>query len=442
MAYQSNSIRNIRTIKAYRGESLTIDLGQAYEGDLTAWMKRSPDDSIYRSFDIIDNRYIYLPEDRASDYIIDDIIAYPIEGKWIFDVEQKLIDEDKSTIIRGTLLFQGDITNSNGVEVNPPVPPSPAGGETNTASNLGVEGEGLFAQKAGVDLEFKKLRAGTNITLSADDESITVNSTSSGGQSSLEEDVEVVGVGTIGALGDGDILLTGTTLTEFVKGLVQKSYPPVQPSASLTVTPGSTQEIGATVSFTLTPSFTQNDGGAINDVQFSRGVTAIHNQIGLTPYTDVNQIISAGSLTYNLQVSYNDGSVFTPPGKEGQILADTVSVIDSVLGAYRNWFGAYGVTPPTTGSGLRTMSYSYSNTFTLNTGTTALYHTIAIPATKTLVSVIDEDALNADITSNYVLSGTITTVPDGGGNNVSYKVYVLNVSIPYGTSHKHNITIS
>jgi len=43
----------------------------------------------------------------------------------------------------------------------------------NTASNLGT-GQGVFAQKVGEDLQFKSLLAGTNITLTADANNITI----------------------------------------------------------------------------------------------------------------------------------------------------------------------------------------------------------------------------------------------------------------------------
>lgn len=50
-----------------------------------------------------------------------------------------------------------------------------ASGEANTASNLGA-GEGVFAQKVGVDLQFKSLVAGSSISLSSTGTEITIGS--------------------------------------------------------------------------------------------------------------------------------------------------------------------------------------------------------------------------------------------------------------------------
>ncbi len=48
-------------------------------------------------------------------------------------------------------------------------PPGGGGGEANTASNVGTAGVGIFKQKTGVDLEFKKLNAGSTKITIADD---------------------------------------------------------------------------------------------------------------------------------------------------------------------------------------------------------------------------------------------------------------------------------
>lgn len=50
--------------------------------------------------------------------------------------------------------------------------------EQTTASNLGDTGEGVFAQKLNYDLQFKRLIAGSDITLTATDTAITIDATS------------------------------------------------------------------------------------------------------------------------------------------------------------------------------------------------------------------------------------------------------------------------
>ncbi len=90
--------------------------------------------------------------------------------------------------------------------------------ERTTASNLGVAGEGLFAQKINYDLQFKKIIAGTDVTLSSNENGITINAngglktlliTTDGGSKILNE------VDSLNILGGTGVTtaLVGDTLT-------------------------------------------------------------------------------------------------------------------------------------------------------------------------------------------------------------------------------------
>ncbi len=68
--------------------------------------------------------------------------------------------------------------------------PGAGGGEVNTASNVGV-GYGIFKQKTGVDLEFRSLSAGTNVTITTGD-TIVISSTG-GGSSRIKSSVTTTG---------------------------------------------------------------------------------------------------------------------------------------------------------------------------------------------------------------------------------------------------------
>lgn len=118
MNQRVGNIRNIRVRKALRGDSLTIDLGIQFQGEMQAWMKKDPNNTSYRSFEIKENRYLFLNEEKTSDYYFDGEVIEEIKGNWYFDVE--LTNEGvKKTIYTGKIVFINDITNSNGVELIP-----------------------------------------------------------------------------------------------------------------------------------------------------------------------------------------------------------------------------------------------------------------------------------------------------------------------------------
>lgn len=82
-----------------------------------------------------------------------------------------------------------------------------------------------------------------------------------------------------------------------------------------------------------------------------------------------------------------------------------------------------------------------SNPFSIETGTTNRIFSFALPAGTGLTSVIDVDALNANITTSYVKS--TFNVLDSGATATSYDVYTMINAEPYSpNSHEHRVTRS
>lgn len=128
----------------------------------------SPSETLFikeLTLNILPNEELFITEQLLYQQI--NSIASPS----LFD----LVQNDKVLVkIDGVLQSKADTIDY--LEI--PIPPS-SGGEANTASNVGT-GDGVFKQKVGVDLEFKSLTAGPNITLTPGIDDITIEATSSG----------------------------------------------------------------------------------------------------------------------------------------------------------------------------------------------------------------------------------------------------------------------
>jgi len=79
-----------------------------------------------------------------------------------------------------TLIAGSNITLTPGIDTITISSSGGGDGEVNTASNVGVIGDGLFKQKVGSDLEFKKIVSGANIIITPGIDTITVSSVGSG----------------------------------------------------------------------------------------------------------------------------------------------------------------------------------------------------------------------------------------------------------------------
>ena len=234
-------------------------------------------------------------------------------------------------------------------------------------------------------------------------------------------------------------------------------------TATLTLTPQSYQS--PSISFSA-PASSLSIGIDSNQIR-ERGNTSSVLQ-GSTSRNRINVPVSG----FQYAVSFNGGS-YTNIGTAGSLAAaggaftnftDTsitssatsaiyrVSVTDSYTTAtasynitykYVVFYGPSAVAPSNS-AGVRALSgkrfTDAGNTLTLNTGAAQTIFTVAIPATMSLTQVLDLDALNANITANYVLS--TFNVNDGGGTPVAYKIYTLTNAIPYSADHRHQITIA
>ena len=235
------------------------------------------------------------------------------------------------------------------------------------------------------------------------------------------------------------------------KDITPASY--VAPSISLTVA-------GTSIS-TPESNSTRERGNVSSDI--SGSVSRNSANVALTSYqlqyqsnggswVDIGTAVSIGPGTTSITpITHNESSL-----KTSSTIGYRVKVIDayqtylssqvysstSTITFYYALFYGPSATAPTDSTAVRALPSkqftTYSNPFTLNTGTTYTNFMVAMPATLSLSSVIDLDSLNIDITSSYILS--TFNVDDGGGTATSYKVYTLTTGVAYSPSHRHQVT--
>jgi hypothetical protein len=170
-----------------------------------------------------------------------------------------------------------------------------------------------------------------------------------------------------------------------------------------------------------------------------------------TPIGTVNTItgdpstVPTGATTHSTATTVNSAAYRIKVTDTSQTNTTSTNTIN-----YYNYI-FYGPTgfAPTTSSHVRSLpSRALSinttnepiNPFTFVTGTVYKDFTIAMPNPRVLSSVKDVESSNADITSEYVLSG-LTGIQDFAGATSVYNVYIYSPSIPYQPlSHTHSVT--
>ena len=127
------------------------------------------------------------------------------------------VDLEFKTLIAGTNISLTNGTSEVTIEAAGSV------GESNTASNVGIGGGTIYKQKSGVDLEFKSIKAGSNITVTNNASDITIAASGgSGGNTYMAAslgvaDTELVGGSDVGNDANVEIVVLSADTAEVLQ---------------------------------------------------------------------------------------------------------------------------------------------------------------------------------------------------------------------------------
>lgn len=212
-----------------------------------------------------------------------------------------------------------------------------------------------------------------------------------------------------------------TNVADFLEALF---FPAVAPVVTLSVD-NPIREKGDTTAYTLSWSVTKK----------SRPVTSI--LVDGQSFVPSGSAFQSGTKTGNTIGS--DGVYTKFAQASDDIINGTASL--AITFVFRLFFGATE-NVVVTSDDVRNLTGSQlqnNKQFTINSGIEDTNMTFAIPSIMSVLNVNDQDALNIDLTSNYVM--TVMDVADLGGILRSYKVYRYNQAIPYTTNHRHNVIV-
>lgn len=161
-----------------------------------------------------------------------------------------------------------------------------AAGEANTASNVGAGAGNVFKQKTAVDLEFKTILAGSNITVVNNTNDVTISASGSAGETNTASNLAATGV-------HADVFKS--------KVGVDLQFRPIKQGTGMTVTENA---LDITISTAASVVFSVKDAGAVGD-----GTTDDTAAIG----TAIDSALAAvnGGVVYFPRGTYRTTSLIT-----------------------------------------------------------------------------------------------------------------------------------
>lgn len=198
-----------------------------------------------------------------------------------------------------------------------------------------------------------------------------------------------------------------------------------------------TIEVGTTIAAgnkTFTWGTTNSGNVQPNSLVIRDMTAAVDLATGLA--NDGSEVINLGAVTLS---SGGATRQYRITGTNTQ--AGTFQLTFTITAQYRQFYGPVASAPANSADVRALPSNRFDtagNTFDLNTGTVERIFAVAMRSGKTITSVIDVTALNANITSQYILN--TFNVDDAGGTPTAYNIYVYQQAIPYSENHIHRIT--
>ena len=192
--------------------------------------------------------------------------------------------------------------------------------EQTTASNLGSTGEGIFFQRLNYDLQFKKISAGANITLTADDDKIVIAADSGVSDLTITADTGNVLLDNSAALtisGGSNINTTiaaGTLTIDYTGETDLASDLSPQLSADLDAQANNLLNVGTISSSGITGPLTGNVVGDVTGLVYGVDIRNINRyfETNAADFGDINPTISnlIEFLIYNNDIDW--GTVVAP----------------------------------------------------------------------------------------------------------------------------------
>lgn len=261
--------------------------------------------------------------------------------------------------------------------------------------------------------------------------------------------VELGEGGTLGGYKTGDPISADTSIETIIKKLLMKQVPPTytEPSISIANNGGSASgsyEIGTEVTPNVRATFTQNDAGALTNIQFKKGGSNVGEAQTSSPATYTEAAFTLETATsFSATATYAEGAIkddnLGEPYEEGHIAAGSKTSSNFTFTPYRQGYfvGSTENTDAIDSAVIRGLASkkngAYSSgtvKFTVPVGAQRVI--IACPATNSGVTkVINESALNADVTSTFTKS-QVDVEGASGYAAISYNVWTFVPDVPYG----------